>query len=85
MTTRRENYTVGWICAIEIERVVAHEILDEHYAREREPRVDTARDHNSYTFGHDHNVVIAGLPQGRYGITSAAIVAAHMQSSFPAI
>ena len=85
MRTRPEDYTVGWVCAIEIERVVAREMLDEEYARDKEPYIDALRDNNSYTFGriYNHNVVIAGLPHGRYGITSAAIVATHMQSSFP--
>lgn len=85
MRMHPEKYTVGWICAVGIERAVACGILDKHYAKEREPWVDTSRDHNSYAFSciHEHNVVIAPLPQGRYGITAAAVVARDMQTSFP--
>ena len=66
---------------------MACELLDEEYGRDRTPKVNTQRDSNSYKFGriHEHNVVIACLPKGRYGTTSAAIVAEHMLSSFPAI
>ena len=87
MTTRAEDYTIGWICAIPTEFVVACELLDEEYGRDRIPNVDTQRDSNSYRFGrlHEHNVVIACLSRGRYGTTSAAIVAERMQWSFPAI
>ena len=87
MTTRPEDYTVGWICAIPAEYVVACELLDEEYTRNKAPKVNTTRDNNSYTFGriYDHAVVIACLPKGRYGTTSAAIVAERMLSSFPAI
>lgn len=43
--------------------------------------------HNTYTIGeiYGHNVVIAFLPSGVYGTTSAATVATYMLSSFPAI
>ncbi|CAF9905322.1 MAG: hypothetical protein GOMPHAMPRED_003115 [Gomphillus americanus] len=88
MPSNVNDYTVGWICAIRTEYVVACELLDEEYKRADEiPRVDTTRDHNIYTFGriHEHNVVIACLPDGRYGLTSAAIVAERMRSSFPAL
>jgi nucleoside phosphorylase len=41
-------------------------------------------DNNSYTFGRmeGHSVVIAGLPAGVYGMTSAATVAGQMLSRF---
>ena len=87
MRTRIEDYTVGWICAVETERVVACELLDEEYARHDEPQIDGLRDSNVYTFGriHEHHIVVAGLPQGRYGISSATRVAERMRSSFPAL
>ena len=87
MPTRPEDYTIGWICAIEPERVVACELLDEEYTGDNVPQINSLRDHNIYTFGrvYEHKVVIAGLPQGRYGISSATRVAEHMQSSFPAL
>ena len=67
--------------------MVACELLDEEYGRDRIPKVNTQSDSNSYKFGriHGHNVVIACLPKGRYGITSAVTVAERMLSSFPAI
>lgn len=87
MQTRAEDYTVGWICAIEEEYVVALELLEEEYKKDRIPQVNISRDLNIYTFGriHEHNIVIACLPNGRYGLTSAAIVAERMRSSFPAL
>ncbi|KAF4534640.1 uncharacterized protein LTHEOB_12918 [Lasiodiplodia theobromae] len=44
-------------------------------------------DKNSYTWGRisDHNIVIASLPAGVYGTTSAATTATSMLSSFPQI
>jgi hypothetical protein len=62
-----EDYTVGWICPLEVEQIAAMEMLDEEH--ERLPQ-QTA-DHNVYNLGSigGHNVVIAGLPQqsGCYG------------------
>ena len=85
--SRPEDYTVGWISAIPIEKAVACEMLDEEYPRERWPWFDTQRDYNSYTFGclHGHNIVMACLPKGRYGNASAAVVAQQMRASFPSI
>lgn len=44
-------------------------------------------DNNAYTLGKigDHNVVIAVLPDGQYGISSVASVARDMIHSFPNI
>lgn len=44
-------------------------------------------DDNAYKFGRigDHNVVVACLPKGKYGIASAANVATHMLRSFKSI
>ncbi|KAJ6255791.1 hypothetical protein Dda_9472 [Drechslerella dactyloides] len=82
MTTElhKSDYSVGWICAISIELAAVLAILDETH-----PQPDVAGgDTNVYTFGRigRHNVVIACLPEGRYGITRAGIVAAHMRSTF---
>ncbi|EPS38343.1 hypothetical protein H072_8027 [Dactylellina haptotyla CBS 200.50] len=74
------DYRVGWICAISIELAAVCSILDETH-----PQLDVADgDTNVYTFGRigRHNVVIACLPEGRYGITRASIVATHMRSTF---
>jgi nucleoside phosphorylase len=49
--------------------------------------VANPRDHNTYALGRigEHNVVIAGLPSGRYGLASTAAAASHLVRSFPAI
>lgn len=78
------QYTVGWICAIPTESVVACAMLDEEHAPlEEQP----PNDNNAYTLGSigHHNVVIACLPKGKYGIASAASVAADMLNTFEAI
>ena len=79
-----EDYTVGWICALSIESVAAQSFLDEEHAR---LAYQDPQDNNDYTLGKigDHNVVIAVLPMGRYGTTSAAMVARDMIRSFPNI
>jgi nucleoside phosphorylase len=78
------NYHVGWICAVQTEYVVACEILDEEYPPL--PR-SSPYDDNIYTFGRigHHKVVIACLPRGKYGLTSAGSVAKDMRRSFPSI
>lgn len=79
-----QDYTVGWICAIQTEYVAACELLDEEHET---PQFDTAGDNNTYTFGRigNHYVIIATLPKGKYGTTSAAAVARDMLRSFRSI
>ncbi|KAM0413821.1 hypothetical protein ACHAPD_007062 [Fusarium lateritium] len=75
-------YTIGWICAIRAELVAAQELLD----KELEEIVPTPEnDNNNYTLGKigEHHVVIAGLPRGQYGGTSAANAARDMVRTFP--
>ncbi|KAM5517604.1 pfs domain-containing protein [Fusarium oxysporum f. sp. phaseoli] len=75
-------YTVGWICAIEAELNAAVLFLDD----EHDPPEDLpVNDNNSYVLGRigKHNIVIAALPFGEYGLTSAATVARDMVRSFP--
>jgi nucleoside phosphorylase len=79
-----DEYTIGWICALPIEKAAARGMLDEIH--------DTsfnraASDKNSYTLGRigPHNVVVASLPYGVYGETPAATVAAHMLASFQSV
>jgi nucleoside phosphorylase len=82
------EYTVGWIAALPHERAAAQAMLDLKHAP---PQQKHANDHNSYSLGSitgpngEHNVVIASLPFGQYGTTSAATVATQMLSSFPSI
>ncbi|KAL6899992.1 hypothetical protein GGI43DRAFT_427716 [Trichoderma evansii] len=79
-----KDYTVGWICAIKVEYVAAQEFLDEEHEG---PAFASQHDNNSYTLGRigKHNIVIATLPFGEYGTTSAATVARDMIHSFPNI
>ncbi|KAL7755413.1 hypothetical protein ACKLNR_014511 [Fusarium oxysporum f. sp. zingiberi] len=77
-----QKYTVGWICAIATEYLAAHLFLDEEHEG---PEFVSANDSNNYTLGRigTHNVVIAVLPHGEYGTSSAAGVAKDMLHSFP--
>lgn len=76
------RYTVGWISAGYTEYVAAQEFLDEQHNR---PASVQPNDQNTYTLGRigKHNVVIAVLPDGEYGIASASSVASNMLTSFP--
>src|SRR5579871_6837641 len=79
-----KDYTVGWVCAISTEYVAAQAFLDEEHEG---PSCVSPHDNNDYTLGKvgKHNVVIAVLPNGEYGISSAAGVAKDMLHSFPNI
>ena len=76
----RDDYTVGWVCALPVELAAAQEMLDEEHVT---PPYD-AHDTNLYTCGRvgEHNVVIACLPEGQTGTNSAAAVAVQMKSTF---
>jgi nucleoside phosphorylase len=82
--SNHKDYTVGWICAITTEYVAAQAFLDE---RHEGPEFVSKHDNNDYTLGKfgKHNVVIAVLPDGEYGIAAAASVARDMLHSFPNI
>jgi nucleoside phosphorylase len=79
---QNDTYTVGWICAIETEYVAAQVFLDEKHGG---PKYVSPNEHNDYTLGRfgQHNTVIAVLPDGEYGTSSAARVASRMLLSFP--
>lgn len=79
-----QDYTVGWICALTTEYVAAKAFLDEEHGR---PDWLADHDNNIYTLGkiQEHNVVVAVLPEGEYGIASAASVAKDMLHSFASI
>lgn len=81
---QREQYTVGWICALSIEAAAARAMLDQRF---QPLKSNNAKDSNAYILGRieEHNVVIASLPMGAYGTTSAAVTATNMLSSFPNI
>ncbi|KAF3309294.1 hypothetical protein TWF173_011296 [Orbilia oligospora] len=79
-----ENYTVGWICALQEEYEAACRMLDDEFEAPDELNIDM-KDDNTYEYGmiNGHYVVIGCLPSGRYGTVSAAIVAKDMVRSFP--
>ncbi|KAL2844564.1 ankyrin, partial [Aspergillus pseudoustus] len=78
------KYTIGWICANSTEFTAAQAFLDEEYP---EPEHLGRTDNNNYACGriNKHKVVIAVLPDGEYGISSAANVARDMLHSYPNI
>jgi nucleoside phosphorylase len=78
-----DDYTVGWICALETELSAAMAVID----KEHPPLQQSKGDFNSYTLCRicNHNVVLACLPAGQIGNNSAASVAARMIITFPSI
>jgi nucleoside phosphorylase len=79
---RVEDYTVGWICALPVELAASVEMLEEEHGSLPGPI-----DHNSYIFGRiaKHDVVMACLPGGQMGISSATLVATQMRLKFKSI
>ncbi|CAG8126236.1 unnamed protein product [Penicillium salamii] len=77
----RDAFQIGWICALPIEAAAATEMLDENFGILEE---QDAADSNTYTLGRikNHHVVIACLPGGQYGTTSATTVAINMLRTF---
>jgi hypothetical protein len=77
------DYTVGWICALEIELAVSQAMLDEVYP----DLLQDEKDSNTYTLGRigQHNVVLACLPSGTTGTDAAATAAKDLLRSFPKI
>lgn len=80
--TRREDYTVAWICALPLELSASRAMLDE----EHQSQPNFPGDDNTYVLGRvdKHNVVMTCLP-GEYGMNNAAIVATNLKRSFPRI
>src|SRR5437764_14208382 len=56
------DYTVGWICALQKEQTAATAMLDQKH----EDLPNPENDHNTYALGRvgKHNIVIACLPKG---------------------
>ncbi|KAL2786365.1 purine and uridine phosphorylase [Aspergillus keveii] len=75
------DYTVGWVCPLEVELIAALEMLDEEHKR----LAQQPADHNVYHLGSiaGHNIVIAGLAQA--GNCVAATVVAQMRLTSPSI
>ena len=81
----REDYTVGWVCALPVELAAAKAMLDEKH--EDVSRNDGDNDENVYCMGSiaGHNVVIVCLPAGHIGNNPATAVATQMRASFKGI
>ncbi|KAG4441488.1 hypothetical protein IFR05_003015 [Cadophora sp. M221] len=82
---RREDYTVGWVCALPVELAAAKVMLDEKH--EDAIREVGDNDKNVYCMGSvaGHNVVIVCLPAGHIGNNPAATVATQMRAVFKGI
>jgi len=79
------QYTIGWICAIQCELTAARLIMDTlGKIHVDHPIQQSTGDKNAYLLGEiqGHNVVVATLPSGEYGTNSATCVAEHMLRSF---
>ncbi|KAL4895410.1 hypothetical protein BDV59DRAFT_154485 [Aspergillus ambiguus] len=81
--TSVKSYSVGIICALALELFAVRALFD--VTHDELPIPDG--DNNYYSLGRiaRHNIVAACLPDGEYGTSSAADVAANMLRSFPKI
>ena len=82
-TLTRQDYSVGWICALPKELAAAMVMLHKEH-----PALPTpVTNQNTYTLRSigDHHVVIAYLPKGDISNNLAATAATRMVSSFPSI
>ncbi|KAH8696925.1 nucleoside phosphorylase domain-containing protein [Phaeosphaeriaceae sp. PMI808] len=80
---RRDEYTVGWICALHVELAAAQEMLDE----EHDDLEQDEHDHNIYSLGRigEHNIVIVCLPAGLIGNNPAVAVAMQLRATFKSV
>ncbi|KAF3283208.1 hypothetical protein TWF970_001186 [Orbilia oligospora] len=81
----REEYTIGWICALPKEQIAAVPMLDQRHS---DPKLyKSPNDTNAYFFGSigRHDVVITCLPLKCYGTNRTAKAAAQMLNNFPSI
>lgn len=71
-----EDYTVTWVCVLALEAAAARVMLEKTHPKLPQPTGDD----NIYTLGEivGYNIIIAYLPSGVYGTTSAITVAAQM-------
>ncbi|KAM3547510.1 hypothetical protein MY1884_009537 [Beauveria asiatica] len=81
----REDYTVGWVCALPVEIAAARALLDDVHG---EPPANLSEnDPNSYVLGNiqGHNIVLAHPPFDSCGTTSTAAADAQMRARFKSI
>ncbi|KAK6507635.1 hypothetical protein TWF481_006061 [Arthrobotrys musiformis] len=79
-----DEYTIGWICALQKEFKAATAMLTEEHGL---PQSLPEEDDNAYMLGKigHHKVVIACLPAGRTGTNPAAVVANSMRRTFTSL
>src|SRR5208282_1216660 len=79
---RPEEISIGIICPLPIEVAAMIQMLDERYSTQQFPH-----DPNLYHLGRigEHNIVIAGLPDGLAGIAFATIVAERLSVTFSCV
>ncbi|KAJ5876740.1 hypothetical protein N7455_000205 [Penicillium solitum] len=79
----RNDYAVGWICALFEEQTAAIAMLEQEHPDLHMPPDDP----NTYTLGSigKHNIVIACLPAGIMGNNAAATCSTQMARTFPSI
>lgn len=78
----RDDYTVGWVCALQVEVAAAKAALDNiHTESTADP---TLEGDNSYILGSldGHNVVLTYPTSGVYGATSVVSVVKQLHASF---
>ncbi|RYP53253.1 hypothetical protein DL768_001757 [Monosporascus sp. mg162] len=83
--TSRDDYLVGWVCALPIEVAAAKATLDRIH--DNLPPDHNLDDNNNYILGslQGHNVVLAYPNFGVYGKTSVAGVATQLHASFKSV
>ena len=82
----KNEYTIAWIAALAIERAAATALLDDRHDKPLD-FIQHSNDNNAYTWGrvHNHNTVIASLPEGSHETANAACVAGELATSLPHI
>lgn len=75
---------MGWVCGLPLEMAAARVMFDAIHPK---PSQQDPADRNNYILGEvrGHNVAVACLPTGVYGITSAATVAKDMLRTFKSL
>ncbi|UKZ59269.1 uncharacterized protein TrAtP1_000587 [Trichoderma atroviride] len=81
----RDDYLVGWVCALPVEVAAAKAALDS--VHDSLPLDQSLDDSNNYILGslQGHNVVLAYPNGGVYGEASVASVATQLQASFKSV
>lgn len=76
------QYTIGWICAVDKELIAAKMMFDKTLDK---PDDVSPEDKNGYEYGQieGHKVVVAVLPHWQYGISNATATVKDMLRSFP--